>query len=79
MIINDVRLMRGPSGGFWIALPSVKMVDRDGNPLLNANRKPVYKQVIEFKDRITRDRFCEMVLDLVKREHPEVLADEGTP
>jgi hypothetical protein len=49
------------------------MLDRDGNPLLNDKRKPVYSQIVEFRDRATSNRFREMVLRLVRREHPGAL------
>jgi DNA-binding cell septation regulator SpoVG len=78
IILNDLRLMRGKNG-YWVAMPSIKMIDREGNPLLDTKGRPLYRPVVEFKDRTTRDRFCDMVLDLIRAEHPEVLADEGTP
>lgn len=76
IILNDLRLMRGKNG-YWVAMPSIKMLDRDGNPLLDAKGKPLYKPIVEFKDRTTRHRFCEMVLETIRREHPEILAGDS--
>ena len=41
LILNDLRLMRGTNGGYWIATPSIKMMDRDGTPLLAAKQRPL--------------------------------------
>jgi DNA-binding cell septation regulator SpoVG len=76
LILHDLRLMRSKRG-YWIALPAIKMLDRDGNPLLDAKQKPLYRPIIEFKDRATRDRFCDMILDLIRHSHPEVLEFDG--
>jgi DNA-binding cell septation regulator SpoVG len=67
LIINDARLMRGKNG-YWIALPAVKQVDRDGRPRTDANGKAIYSPIIEFADRIAADRFRDLVIDLIRRE-----------
>jgi hypothetical protein len=77
MITRDWRLMRGPDGKLWLAAPSVKQVDRDGNPVIGDKGKFLYRNFIDFKDRATRDRFAEQVLALVRREHPDIAGDEG--
>jgi DNA-binding cell septation regulator SpoVG len=41
LVINDLKLMTGPKGGHWLAMPSIKAVDRDGQPIVNAKGKPV--------------------------------------
>jgi DNA-binding cell septation regulator SpoVG len=79
LIINDLRLMLGPKGLFWIAMPSVKMTGRDGNPLTDPNGKVRWSPIVEFTDRTTRDRFGEMVIGLVREKHPDALDDEGGP
>jgi hypothetical protein len=78
MVIHDLRLMIGKNGP-WIAMPSQKQVDKDGRPRLDANQRPTYSQIVEFRDRATSDRFREMVLGLVRREHPDALEDEDAP
>jgi DNA-binding cell septation regulator SpoVG len=66
--------MTGASG-LWVAMPAQKQVDRDGQPRLDANGKPIYSQIVEFRYRATADRFAAMVLNLVRREHPADLAE----
>ena len=40
LILNDLRLMIGKNG-HWIAMPAVKLLDRDGNPRVDAAGKPI--------------------------------------
>ena len=75
MILQDLRLMRGPSGP-WVAMSSTKQLDRDGNPVLDPNGKPKWRNHIDFRDRATRDRFSAAVLDAIRREHPDIVGDE---
>jgi DNA-binding cell septation regulator SpoVG len=77
LILRDCKLMRGPSGGFWIAMLSQKQLDRDGNPVIGDKGKPIYKNFVDFKDRATRDRFTAHVVDLIRREHPDIVDDEA--
>jgi hypothetical protein len=76
MIVNGLRLMTGTRGP-WIAMPSQKQLDRDGKPRLDANGKPLFNQIIEFRDRKTSDRFNRTVLDLVRAAHPQALEDRS--
>jgi hypothetical protein len=76
MVIHDLRLMTGKNGP-WVAMPSQKQLDRDGNPRLDANGKPVFNQIIEFRDRATADRFSAMVIDLIRGAHSGALAGMG--
>jgi hypothetical protein len=76
MIVNGLRLMTGTRGP-WIAMPSQKQLDRDGNPRLDASGKPLFNQIIEFRDRATADRFNAMVIDLIRAAHPEALEDRS--
>jgi single-stranded DNA-binding protein len=62
------------AGGFWIAMPSQKRLDCDGNPVTGDNGKPVYSEFVGFRDRGVRDRFNSEVIEAVRREHPEALA-----
>ena len=54
----------------WIAMPAVKLLDRDGSPRLDAAGKPIFNQLTEFRDRVTADRFNEMVIALVRAADP---------
>jgi DNA-binding cell septation regulator SpoVG len=76
LILHDIRLMSGRNGA-WCALPAQKLINRDGRPRLDANNKPIYSQIVEFVDRPTRDRFNGLILDLIRREHPEVFGEVG--
>jgi hypothetical protein len=76
LITRDWKLMRGPDGKLWLAAPSVKQTNREGNPILGDKGKPLYRNFVDFKDRATRDRFTEQVINLVRREHPDIVGDE---
>ena len=76
MIVNDLKLMIGPTGKPWLAMPSQKQVDRDGSPRLDANGKQVWSQFVEFASRSAADRFRHLVLDALRLEHPEALGGE---
>ncbi len=77
MILHDIRIMAGKNGP-WCAMPAQKQLDRDGRARLDANNKPIYSQIIEFVDRATADKFSSLVLDLVRRAHPEDLDGAGS-
>jgi hypothetical protein len=74
LIINDCKLMIGPAGRHWIALPAIKQLDRDGNPKLDANGKQAWSPVVEFANRQARERFQDQVLDALRRQYPEALS-----
>jgi hypothetical protein len=73
MIVNGCKLMVGPAGKFWIATPSEKAANKDGLPTLGPNGKQVWAQTVEFVDRAAADRFRDLVLDALRRTHPEAL------
>jgi DNA-binding cell septation regulator SpoVG len=73
LIINDAKLMVGPNGRLWIALPSERQVDGDGNRRLDANGKQIWSPVVDFRDRAARDRFQDQVLAALRRQHPDAL------
>jgi hypothetical protein len=79
MILNDCKVMVGPNGTRWIALPAVKQTDAQGNPRTDANGKPVWNHYVEFRDRATRERFQAPILEVLRRERPEVFDGEGAP
>ena len=76
MVVNDLKLMIGPAGKPWLAMPSQKQLDRDGNPRLDANGKQAYTQFVEFASRSAADRFRHLVLAALRLEHPEALGGE---
>ncbi len=77
MVINDLKLMAGPNGGRWIAMPSVRATDRAGNLITNKQGKALYNNFMEFSDRETRDRFSEVVLAAIRADHPDAMGDGG--
>jgi hypothetical protein len=52
-------------------------LDRGGNPRLDANGKPIFNQIIDFRDRATADKFNALVLALVRAAHPDALDNES--
>jgi len=74
LVINSCKLMVGPAGKYWVATPAVLQRDADGHPLLDANNKPKWAAVVEFRDRESRDRFTDAVLAALERQHAEVLS-----
>jgi len=73
LVLPDLRLMRGPSGVLWVAMPVTKEKDRDGNPILNEKGRPKYREHIRFRDGAVRQKFTAAVLEALRREHPDVL------
>jgi hypothetical protein len=67
LIINDLKLMIGPAGTPWIALPAIK------RPQLDENGKQIWSPIVEIPDRGRRARFNELVLDAMRQQHPDVL------
>jgi DNA-binding cell septation regulator SpoVG len=73
LILNDLRLMTGKNG-HWIATPAVKLVDRDGNPRVDAAGKPIFNQIVEFRDRATTEKFNGLVIELLRAAHPDAFS-----
>jgi hypothetical protein len=77
MVIHGLKLMVGPKGSRWLATPANRRLGPDGQPLLNDHGKPVYDPVVEFRDSAARERFRDLVLEALKREHPELFEGEA--
>jgi hypothetical protein len=77
MILNDCKLMVGPQGKHWIAPPAVRQTDADGHVKRDAGGKATWSRIIEFIDKETRDRFSEMVLEALRRDHPDAFDGDG--
>jgi hypothetical protein len=79
MIVDSLKLMVGQTGSRRLAMPSVKLTGADGQPKL-ANGKQIWSDVIKFRDKPTRDRFQQQILDLLRKRAPEAFDDgEGAP
>jgi hypothetical protein len=51
LIVNEIKLMVGPNGGHWLAMPAVKAIDRDGQPITNRDGKGLWNNFVEFDGR----------------------------
>jgi hypothetical protein len=72
LVLHGLKLMIGPTGKPWLAMPSVKRLDHAGQPVLDARGKSIWDPIIEFTGAGDRTRFQEQVLEALRRDHPEV-------
>src|SRR6516162_2987052 len=70
LIINDAKLMVGRAGKYWVALPAIKLTGKDGNPRLDPTGSSLWNPIVAFASRDARDRFNELVLTALRRQHP---------
>jgi hypothetical protein len=70
LIINDAKLMVGRPGKYWVALPAIKLTGKDGNPRLDPTGSSLWNPIVAFASRDARDRFNELVLTALRRQHP---------
>jgi hypothetical protein len=77
MVINDLKLMIGPARKYWTALPSIKQTNKDGTPRLDERGKAVWRAIVDFEDRVARDRFNDLVLTALRSAHPTAFGEEG--
>jgi hypothetical protein len=73
--IFDVPVRTGINS-LWAGLPAKPEIDRDGRRRTDPNGKPVYAQVLQWRNRELADRFSRAVVALVQQAHPDDLADE---
>jgi hypothetical protein len=59
-------------------LPSKPVLDQNGKHKVDANNKPQYMPVLEWRDRDLSDRFRAAVVELVRAKHPDAVGD-GAP
>lgn len=59
LIVRGLRLMVSAKGNRFIAMPAIKTSDGG------------WSDIVDFRDRATRDKFAEPILALLRREHPE--------
>jgi hypothetical protein len=72
--IFDVPIRAGKNG-LWTGLPAKPEIDRDGRRKTDINGKPVYAEVLRWRDRELSNRFSQAVVALVRQAHPDDLAD----
>jgi hypothetical protein len=73
MIINGCKLMVGANAKHWIALPAQPQTGCDYFAKLNASEKALWAQIVDFADRDAANRFRDLVLNALRRQHPEAL------
>jgi DNA-binding cell septation regulator SpoVG len=78
LIINGMKLMIGSKGGYWLAMPAEKALDKSGNAILDAKGKQVWNNHNDFRDQSTRERFRDQVLAALRHAHPDACDRGGT-
>ena len=76
LTIHDVAVLAGRNGPF-AALPTKAQINSDGHHKRDANGKPVYIKILEWRTRELGDRFSAAVIALVRAVHPEAFAGEA--
>jgi hypothetical protein len=74
--ISDVPLLVGKRGPFT-TLPAKPVLDAERRQKCDANGKPTYAAVLEWRDRDLANRFSDAVVELVRREYPDSLDGAG--
>jgi hypothetical protein len=74
--ISDIPVLVS-HGKAWAALPSKPQIDKDGQQKRDANGKPAYSPILEWRDRDLSDRFSAAVIELIKAANPEALKGEA--
>jgi hypothetical protein len=71
LVIADVPICTS-HGKVWASLPSKPILDRDGRHVEDGGKKK-YASILQWKDRDTADRWSAVVVELVRRAHPDAL------
>ena len=70
LTINDVPVLSS-HGKVWASLPAKPQIDSEGRQKRDANGKPAYIAILQWRDRDLADRFSQAVVELVRAAHPE--------
>ncbi len=65
------------NGKAWASLPSKPVLDRDGRHKTNANGKPAYAAICEWRSRELSDRFSQVVTAAIRQLYPGALDEAG--
>jgi hypothetical protein len=79
LVIPDFRALRNKAGEIWIGLPNKPMLSPDGQVLVDDAGKRSYQPTITFRDKSTEKKFLELVVQALRRDHPELFAGGGAP
>jgi len=63
------------TNGAWASPPAKPQLDRDGRQRIDADGKPSYNPVAEWRSRDLADQFSAAVVALVGAAHPDALRD----
>jgi hypothetical protein len=72
LVIADVSV-HVSHGKPWASPPSKPMIGKDGAVMKDANGKVRYVPIIEFRDKETRDRWSNAVIEAVRAANPEAV------
>jgi hypothetical protein len=76
LIISDAAAFR-KNGRSWVSLPPSPRVDtKTGTVLRKADGRPEYTSPLRWRGRALNDEFSAVVLAMIQRQFPDVLADE---
>jgi hypothetical protein len=75
IVVNKCKLMIGPRGRRWLALPSERQRYTDASLRL-VDDKPVWEPTVEIPDKEVRERFQEQALAALGRQYPEAFAGD---
>jgi hypothetical protein len=68
----DCAVLNGKNGP-WVALPAKPVLDRGGKQVEAGGRRQ-YAPAAEWRDRQLQNKSSAQVLELVRQQHPDVLA-----
>jgi hypothetical protein len=76
LVIRDVAVFVGKNGP-WCGLPSKPQIDSAGVVKRDANSRPAYSSILEWKSREIADRFSAEVIALILERCPDTLDGVG--
>jgi len=74
--LNDCLVHLHLNGRAWVALPGKPVMDEHGRHKRDANGKPAYVPMGEWRDRATSDRFSEIGSGFLRERFPRALNGE---
>jgi hypothetical protein len=76
LTIADIPVLVS-QGGLWAALPAKPQLDQNGRHRRDANGKPAYSPILQWRDKDLSKRFSATVVELVRAAHPGDLEAAG--
>jgi hypothetical protein len=74
LVIHDIPVLCS-NGRAWATLPGKPIIRADGTVVRDDKGKTRYAPILEWADRVAADRFGAAVLNAIRAEHPNALAD----